>query len=638
MAREVGIGTEVGGYRIEALIGRGGMGAVYLAEQQFPKRKVALKVLSPDLAEDEGFRERFVHESNVAASIDHPNIIPIHAAGEAGGRLYLAMRYVRGTDLRTLISKEGPLGLEQTASIVGAVAGALDEAHAEGLVHRDVKPANILIASGRGPESSGHVYLSDFGLTKRVISTSGLTKTGQFMGTVGYVSPEQIRGDPVDGLADVYSLGCVAYECLSGEPVFPRDEEVAVMFAHLQDPPPSVASRRPELPAGIDSVIARAMAKSPTDRYQTCGEFAKALGRVGQAPAEPAPPTGGTRRTRLVAAGAVLAAVAVAIVAVVLVLSGHGGTPKAAPSPSTTVPAPIEGVLRLDPATNRVVARIRLDEKPRRSIVVGEGGVWLVHGRFGAAKVAHVDPATNRVAAVISGNGVSAALNVAVGAQAVWILDGSYEGTVGRFNPATNELLKLIRLIPRQSGLGGTLTGETFAYGSLWVVDSKLGAVFRFDPATNQIVARIPVGGSPIDVAAGEEGIWVTDTENDRLYRIDPARNELAATIPLTGGATRIAAGAGGVWALNSSDGIVTKIDPGTNLAVRPIKVGKSPSGVVVGGGAVWVTNLGDGTVTRINPDTYQVQSITVGGYPAGVTFGFGSVWIAQRTTSSISS
>ncbi|MFN8234167.1 MAG: BTAD domain-containing putative transcriptional regulator [Actinomycetota bacterium] len=238
---DLGPGTVFAGYRIESVLGRGGMSVVYLAEHIGLERKVALKVLAPRLAEDERFHDRFVRESRIAASMEHPSIVPIYEAGQAEGLLYLAMRYVRGTDLHGLIRREGQLDPERTAWIVGEVASALDAAHARGLVHRDVKPGNILIVEGEGRDGRDQVYLSDFGLTKRLEGgTGGLTQTGQFVGTVEFVAPEQIEGRTLDARVDVYSLACVAVDCLSGRPPFARDTQVATLYAHLRDRPPPV--------------------------------------------------------------------------------------------------------------------------------------------------------------------------------------------------------------------------------------------------------------------------------------------------------------------------------------------------------------------------------------------------------------
>ena len=224
-------GTDLAGFTIVRELGRGGMGVVYLAEQSSPKRNVALKLLSPALSHDERFRERFARESEAAATTEHPNIVPIYAAGEAEGSLYIAMRYVEGTDLRELIVRDGALPAERAIATISQVASALDTAHARGMVHRDVKPGNILL------DANGHAYLTDFGLIKRNEVSTGITQTGQFMGSVDYCAPEQIKGEEVDARTDVYSLGCVLYECLTGQTPFPRDTDVAVMYAHLEDLP-----------------------------------------------------------------------------------------------------------------------------------------------------------------------------------------------------------------------------------------------------------------------------------------------------------------------------------------------------------------------------------------------------------------
>jgi serine/threonine-protein kinase len=273
------------------------MGVVYLAQQLALDRRVALKVINPDLSDDAEFRERFTQEAQLAAAIDHRQIIPVYDAGEADGRLFLSMRYVKGLDLRTVLQLEGPLDPERALGIAGALADALDAAHAVGLVHRDVKPANVLIEDGRGPEPE-RVYLTDFGLTKRVSSSSGLTRTGIFVGTPDYASPEQAAGKPVDGRTDEYSLACVLHECLTGVTPFPRDSDAQVLAAHLMEPPPAVSSLRPGLPAALDAVLAKAMAKDRDQRFPTCDAMVEAAHRalagggatVVAPPPAPAPP------------------------------------------------------------------------------------------------------------------------------------------------------------------------------------------------------------------------------------------------------------------------------------------------------------------------------------------------------------
>ncbi len=283
------IGTELADYRVESYIGRGGMAVVYRAEDLRLARPVALKLLAPELSENERFRQRFIRESQMAASIDHPNIIPIYEAGEVEGMLFIAMRYVEGSDLKTVIEEAGTLDPRRVVAILNQVAGALDAAHGRGLVHRDVKPGNILIASGAGSEDPDHVYLTDFGLTKRSSSLSGFTTTGHFIGTIDYIAPEQIQGNPVDGRTDIYALGCVLYQCLVGTPPYQHDEDAAVLWAHLVGETPSITAHRPDLPPAIDTVLATAMAKAPEDRYQACREMAAAL---REALGEPAAATG----------------------------------------------------------------------------------------------------------------------------------------------------------------------------------------------------------------------------------------------------------------------------------------------------------------------------------------------------------
>ena len=327
-------GDAFGGYRIEAVLGRGGMGTVYLAEHERLGRKVALKVISPEFADDPDFRRRFLRESQLAASLDHPNVIPIYDADEIGDVLYLAMRYVNGPSLLALIRQRGPLPVGETVGIAAQIGGALDAAHAAGLVHRDVKPANILVA-----EPGGHAYLCDFGLAKRT-SSQAVTQAGYFLGTVDYSSPEQIEGRPIDGRADVYSLGCVLFHCLAGRRPYVRDTELAVLHAQLHDPLPALAEARPGLPLALDPVLEKATAKDPGDRYATAAAFSNALriaaGGEFDAPATrvaavaPAPRRAG-RRWWLLAA--VLAAVAVGgIVAGVLATRDDSSKPSHPPA------------------------------------------------------------------------------------------------------------------------------------------------------------------------------------------------------------------------------------------------------------------------------------------------------------------
>ena len=273
------VGTTLDHYKVEAPIARGGMGIVYQARDLRLNRKVALKVLLPELATNEEFRRRFVRESQVAASIDHPNIIPIYGAGESDQLLWIAMRLVEGVTLRSVLDKDGKLSIERTLVFVDQVSRALDAAHLRGLVHRDVKPGNVLIVPSTG-DLEDHVYLADFGLTKPQSDDSGITKTQQFLGTVDYMAPEQIQAQPIDGRADVYSLACMFFECLTASPPFAKSTEVATIYAQLSEAVPSVLTSRPELPAGLDDVFRRALAKNRDERYPTCGSMVKAIRRA----------------------------------------------------------------------------------------------------------------------------------------------------------------------------------------------------------------------------------------------------------------------------------------------------------------------------------------------------------------------
>ncbi len=268
---------QIASYQMIEEIGRGGMAVVYRARDVRLGRWVALKVLGEDLARDDAFRRRFIRESRAAAAVDHPNIIPIFDAGKAGGVLFIAMRYVGGQDVHSLLNRAGPLPAARAVGIVAQVAAALDAAHACGLVHRDVKPANMLLGGLAEDGSEDHVYLSDFGISKTSQATTNLTLTGQVLGTLNYLAPEQIEGRTVDGRADAYSLACAAFEMLAGAPPFRRDQSLAVMWAQLSAPPPALTSQRPDLPAAVDQVMFRALAKAPEDRYPSCRAFAAAL-------------------------------------------------------------------------------------------------------------------------------------------------------------------------------------------------------------------------------------------------------------------------------------------------------------------------------------------------------------------------
>jgi serine/threonine protein kinase len=272
----IGPGSRLAGYLIEEQVGAGGMAVVYRGRDEVLGRLVAVKVLSAKLAADQDFRARFLRESRAIAAVDEPHVLPVYAAGDVGGVLYIATRFVAGGDLATVLRDSGgPLAPPRVASLVEQVAAALDAAHAIGLVHRDVKPANVLIETIQG--RSEYAYLSDFGLTKASSDATGLTATGMFMGTPDYCAPEQILGNHVDGRADQYALACVAFNLLTGSIPYQRGDTLATLFAHVKDPVPAATAIRADLPYSIDAVLAKAMGKEPAGRYGSCGEFAAAL-------------------------------------------------------------------------------------------------------------------------------------------------------------------------------------------------------------------------------------------------------------------------------------------------------------------------------------------------------------------------
>ena len=332
MPSDVRAGAVLAGFRIESQIGEGAMGAVFLAEDTRRGGQVALKVLVRDLAQDERFRRRFLRESKLAASLDHPHVVPIVDSGEADGVLYLAMELVEGLDLREILRRESRLDPERAIGLVAQIAEALDAAHASGLVHRDVKPANILI---REIPEGEHAYVCDFGLARHLSSASSLTTDRGLVGTIDYIPPEQIEGGAIDGRADVYSLACVLFECLAGSRPFDRESELSVVFAHLNEPPPRLSDIRPDLPAAFDDVFATALAKSPTERYTTCGELVDAARAAVQGRTLL---LRGRRSRRLVLA--VSAAVVAAGVAIGGIMLAQG---ESTPGPPAITPTSIAG-------------------------------------------------------------------------------------------------------------------------------------------------------------------------------------------------------------------------------------------------------------------------------------------------------
>jgi YVTN family beta-propeller protein len=602
-------GSTLAAYRIERLIGRGGMGDVFLADDTRLSRPVALKLLAEPLAGDERFRERLLRESRLAASLDHPNVVPIYDAGEADGRLFIAMRYVSGLDLRALLRAEGPLEPARAVAIAGQVAGALDAAHRRGLVHRDVKPSNVLLDRQDGPE---HAYLADFGL----VQSGGGEADGQFMGTVDYVAPEQIRGDALDGRADQYALGCLLFECLTGTLPFPRGSDVAAIYAHLEEPPPRAGERREGLPAALDGVLERAMAKEPAERYGTCAELVEAA-RAALGLAEP-----GRARQRWIVAVAALALTAVAAVVVALVVGGGGGAVAGGPSGT---------LVRIDPRTNAVAGRTEIAGYPN-AVEVTAGGVWV--GDFRQGVLWRYDPRTDAQQR-ISSNGEPRDL-AALGDDVYVAADGNnLTGSVARYDATTGVRKDSVDLLACALASG---QGVIWAAGCPFVQRLSTGSrplrkvreVFlpfqRPGTASN---SRIQFR----EMTIGAGSLWVLgDALDQRMWRLNRADGRIEATIAL-GFPPRSAAVAGGaVWITDPLHDTVVPVEIASGRVLPAVAVGNGASGVAVAGGAVWVANAGDGTVSRVDTARRRVTAtVRVGGFPSEIAAGDGAIWVTSH-------
>jgi YVTN family beta-propeller protein len=592
-ARDLARGTVVLHYRIEAILGRGGVGVVYLAEDLRLKRMVALKVLSPRLADDERFRERFLSESELAASLDHANVIPVYEAGEADGSLYIAMRYVEGADLKAHLG-EGPLAREQVVALAEQIGGALDAAHEHGLLHGDVKSSNVLI------DGRGHAYLADFGLTRRLGGARHSEGGAQLMGTIDYVAPELIRGDEIDGRADIYSLGCLLFECLVGQRPFERSNDAAVLYAHLEDDPPSAGG-----PA--DAVIARALAKSPDDRYQTCAELSAATREaLGVS-------TTTSRRPLVVGAAAAVAAAGAAFLALILVRGGP--------------PAPHGELLRIDPSDNAVTRSASVGTEPT-SIATEPGSVWIT--TLGDSSVWRINAHSGSSVRIAMGG---SPIGIAVSGGTAYVANTP----AGEFYGAGD--------VTRIAGEAGAATDSVTtngAYavasgpGGVWVARpqgvARLASISAFSgKLADRISQPCCTDAASPGIAVGAGGVWMLDDAiGRRLWRFQPGRQRAVATIPLGFVPAAVTASSNAVWVTAQLDDEVARIDPATNRIVKIVKVGREPQGIAVGAGAVWTANAIDRTVSRIDPATNRVTAtITLHRSPAAIAVGDGKVWVA---------
>jgi ABC-type branched-subunit amino acid transport system substrate-binding protein/streptogramin lyase len=614
MKADIAPGSTFGRYRIESQIGRGGMGVVYKASDPSLERAVALKLVAPELVEDERFRARFLKEPRLAASLEHPNVVPIYEAGERDGQLYLAMRYVEGSDLRSVLARERTLAPERAVAILGQVAGALDAAHARGLVHRDVKPANVLLDEGE------HVYLTDFGVTKQVGGDS--TDTGQLVGTLDYLAPEQIRGEPVDARSDCYALGCVLYECLAGAPPFRRDSEAETLWAHIQDEPPPL----PGYPK-LDPVLRRALAKDKEERQANCAELIDeardALGLAAPAAARRARATGRLlgRRRAILAAGLLL--LGGSIVAGVVTLATGGADADATPVGN--------GIATIDAGGDEVASFVETASAPS-NIAVGEGAVWVLNTQ--KETISRIDPRTGAIAGTIESR--RRPTDIAAGAGAVWVGNGSgrggnYTTSISRVDPETGRVTNTVKLPNRSAGSFYVPTanwgfpGIAVGAGAVWAINPD-GTVSHIDAHTGDLVATIDV--APEAIAAGKEGVWMLDGPS--VTPIDPRTNRIGQTMRFGAQATTaIAVGAGSVWVTAAEEGVVWRIEPGPDPVSRTIDVGLGASYVAFGEGSVWTANYIDGAVTRIDPATNAVDARVQIGAAQALAVGAGSAWVS---------
>ena len=636
-----GPGSRVAGYLLEEQIGQGGMAVVFRARDEALNRHVALKILAPAIAADEAFRHRFIRESQAAAAVDDPHIIPVYQAGDAGRVLFIAMRLVRGGDVTTLVRREGPLTPRRAATIISAVASSLDAAHEAGLVHRDVKPANILLDIR--PGRPDHVYLSDFGLSKSALGVSGITATGQFLGTPTYIAPEQINNKMVDGRADQYSLAVTAFELLTGAPPFRGEQPMAVVYAHLSEPPPSLTSRRPDLPPSVDAVFARALAKNPADRFGSCQEFADAMRRAlgiarydartelartasPQHPATEAVPipveVAGSREPQGVAPGAGLGARGAERTPTEVAWAAPQPTPQASPQPTPVFPFQTPTPTPTSPFQPSYQA------PPRRR--------------------------RRRVAAIV------AALIVVLGGAgaAVYISGGHGHG------PHTPPVSTSGKHSVRQLlALGGgsrqnVVEGVSFSPDSRTLAIATVGATFLVDVASGHRLGSLkdPEAIEVKAVAFSPDGSQLaTADKNGHVYLWDvaggavpsqptttlpdPAGTSVFAVAYSPGGNTLATGDAGGVtylWHVGSGGAPSSPyghvIDP-SGAAVQGVAF--NPHGKILAtgdaSGHTYLWTVGSGavpvspTATLIDPATRGVQAVTIGPHGRDVVTGDGN-------------
>jgi hypothetical protein len=620
-------GSVFAGHRIEAVAGRGGMGVVYRATQLVLDRTVALKVIVPGLLEDQTVRARFVRESKVAASIDHPNVIPIYYAGDEGGIAYIAMRYVAGDDVRSLVRREGRLGPQRAARIIAQIGAALDEAHSAGLVHRDIKPANVLLTA------DDHVYLTDFGLTKHALSIAGSTKPGHWVGTLDYVAPEQIRGERIDARADVYALGCLLFYTLTGEVPFKRDGDEARLWAHLSEPPPKPSEHVPDLPDAFDSVIERALAKDPEERYPSAGDLGRAAlaAAAGRRPSE---------RERLVAKGAAAPI--------------EAPTVTAAARPAA--PAPKEADTQLQPEAETVLQERQRSRRPAliaaTFLIVAATGVIAAMALGGDDNNPSQQNAANppktatrgKPTATPSASAPRIVKEITVGRRPNVVRVAGDKVFVGSFR---SDRLRIVSAKTGKVGayaprVGVGVNDAAVSGNSIWLAVSRARQLVRLDTRTGRPIGNpIKTPYSPRAVAATKTAVWAAlasgDGAPDQLIKIDPKSGQTLAKGEYPYGIMSLTTSPTAIWVAARRRARIQRVDSKTAQAVKEIRVGRNPTeDIVYRRGALWLAIPDDDTVYKIPTASGDQIPISVGKRPRQLAVTDDTVYVTNYSSSEL--
>ena len=679
MTVEVALGSTVGGFRVERLLGRGAMGAVYLAEDVHLQRKAAIKVLARELADDDRFRRRFLLESQLAASLEHPHIVPIYAAGEEKDLLFLAMKYIEGYDLRELIEATEQIDTGRALSLLAQIGDALDAAHGLGLVHRDVKPANILIGAGKAE----HAYLCDFGLARHASTVASLTSDRAFVGTIAYIAPEQIESGAVDARADIYALGCVLFECLTGVTPFERGGDLQVVFAHLKEPPPLVSTLRPDLPDAIDAVLQTALAKTPDERYSTCAEL---IAEAAEAlKAEPPTVARSIRRT----IPGVRTFLITDVRGYTSYTAEHGD--EAAAELASTFADIVQQVVEeregrlielrgdealvvFESARQALRSAIELQAQVAAAGLPRGVGVGLDTGEAVPVADGYRGGALNLAARLCSLAGpgevlaTETVLQVARAVEGIRYGERRVERVKGIAKPVTAvEVLPADRparrwglrrvkrstrraLGRRRVQLGAVLVAAAAVAAGLLLVVPRSGSAapsiaqqsVGFVTPQGEVESQLPVSSAGELSLAGDT-LWFGSHNDNTVERIDTRSRKLVHPfVSIQDGIQAMVAGLGAVWVVDGSKPLLLRIDPRYLTIQRiPLPAKRSdidftaPAGAAVGAGSVWVAEANK--VFRVDPKTLRVVRTIDVAEADQLVFGDGKLWVVSDNTSKIS-